>query len=97
MDQYLPPLLRQHGASLRIAAVNVDTPEGQALYRAAVLHFQLPGERLGVPALVVGNRILVGSWEIPSQLPGLVDAALAGDGIDWPPIREIRSYFALQT
>ncbi|MEX0893007.1 MAG: vitamin K epoxide reductase family protein [Gemmatimonadota bacterium] len=96
MEDHLPPLLKQHGKALRIVAINVDTPEGQALYRAVVEHFRLPRERLGVPALVVGERILVGSGEIPAQLPGIVKAGLAGKGIDWPPIAELRAFLTLR-
>ncbi len=96
MADHLPPLLERHGEALRVVAVNVDTRQGQALYQAVARHFELPRQRLGVPALVVGDRILVGSWEIPSQLPGIVERGLAAEGIDWPPIPEVRSYLSLQ-
>jgi hypothetical protein len=96
MRDHLPPLMRAHGESLRIVAVNVDTPEGQAVYRAVVAHFQLPRQRLGVPALVVGDRVMVGSGEIPAQLPGLVEAGLAGAGVDWPDVAEVRLFLARQ-
>jgi uncharacterized membrane protein len=96
MQDHLPPLLRRHGSALRIVAVNVDTRQGQAVYRAVAEHFELTRDRQGVPALVVGDRILVGSWEIPSQLPGIVERGLDGDGIDWPPIPEVRSFLSLQ-
>jgi uncharacterized membrane protein len=96
MRDHLPPLMHRHGAALQIVAVNVDTREGQAMYQAVASHFRLPRQRLGVPALVVGDRILVGGWEIPSQLPGIVDAGLAAGGIDWPAIEGVRSYLSLQ-
>ncbi len=96
MRDHLPPLLDRYGEALRIVAVNVDTRQGQALYRAVVEHFRLPRQRLGVPALVVGDTVLVGSWEIPSRLPGLVEEGLTGTGVDWPPIPELRSFLSLQ-
>ncbi|MFO7893183.1 MAG: vitamin K epoxide reductase family protein [Longimicrobiales bacterium] len=96
MEDHLPPLLERYGEALRIVAVNVDTRQGQTLYRAVAEHFQLPRERLGVPALVVGDRVLVGSWEIPSQLPDIVAEGLDGAGVDWPPIRAIRAYLSVQ-
>lgn len=96
MRDHLPPLLRQHGDALRIVQVNVDTPAGQTLYRAVVAHFRLGRDRLGVPAMVVGDRILVGAWEIPAHLPDLVEAGLAGTGVDWPPIPEVRAFMAVQ-
>lgn len=96
MQDHLPPLLERYGGALRIVAVNVDTGQGQALYQAVALHFRLPRQRLGVPALVVGEEILVGAWEIPSRLPRLVEAGLAGAGVDWPPIPAVRSFLTLQ-
>jgi uncharacterized membrane protein len=96
MRDHLPSLMHRHGAALQIVAVNVDTREGQAMYQAVVSHFRLPRQRLGVPALVVGEQILVGAWEIPSQLPGIVDTGLASGGIDWPDIEAVRSYLSLQ-
>jgi uncharacterized membrane protein/thiol-disulfide isomerase/thioredoxin len=96
MRDHLPPLMQRHGAALQIVAVNVDTREGQAMYQAVASHFRLPRQRMGVPALVVGDQILVGAWEIPSQFPGIVDTGLAAGGIDWPAIATVRSYLSLQ-
>jgi uncharacterized membrane protein/glutaredoxin len=96
MRDHLPPLMHRHGAALQIVAVNVDTGEGQAMYQAVASHFRLPRQRMGVPALVVGDQILVGAWEIPSQFPGIVEAGLATGGIDWPAIAAVRSYLSLQ-
>jgi uncharacterized membrane protein len=96
MRDHLPPLMHRHGAALQIVAVNVDTGEGQAMYQAVASHFRLPRQRMGVPALVVGDQILVGAWEIPSQFPGIVDAGLAAGGIDWPAIAAVRSYLSLK-
>jgi hypothetical protein len=64
----LPPLLQRYGSQLRIAGVNTATARGQALYQATVAHFALPEDRLGVPTLVVGTRVLVGSREIPGEI-----------------------------
>jgi uncharacterized membrane protein len=90
----LPPLVQRYGTQLQIATVNVTTAGGQALYQATVAHFALPDSRLGVPALVVGSRVLVGSQEIPDELPGLVDRGLAAGGIGWPDVPEIRQAVA---
>jgi uncharacterized membrane protein len=86
MTESLPPLLARYGDQLQVAAVDVTTPEGQELYQAMVQRFQVPDERLGVPALVIGESVLVGSIEIPERLPALADAALARGGLPWPDI-----------
>jgi uncharacterized membrane protein len=90
----LPPLIARYGSRLRLASVNTATPGGQALYQATVEHFALPEDRLGVPTLVVGNRVLVGSLEIPSEFPGIVERGLAAGGIDWPEVTQIREAVA---
>jgi len=94
MTEDLPPIAQRYGSQLRIASVNVATPGGQALYQATVAHFALPDNRLGVPTLVVGTRVLVGDLEIPRELPGLVDRGLAAGGIGWPDVAEIRQAVA---
>ena len=86
----LPPLVQRYGSQLRIATVNTTSPGGQALYQATVERFAIPEDRLGVPTLVVGARVLVGSREIPDELPGIVDRGLAAGGIGWPDVPEIR-------
>jgi uncharacterized membrane protein len=56
------------------------------LYQSALAAYQVPDDRLGVPALCVGDTLLVGSREIPEQLPGIVDAALQNTGLVWSQI-----------
>jgi uncharacterized membrane protein len=90
----LPPLLARYGGRLRLASVNTATPRGQALYQATVEHFAIPEDRLGVPTLVVGNRVLVGSLEIPAEFPGIVERGLAAGGIDWPEVTQLRQAVA---
>lgn len=94
IEDHLPPILERYGSRLEIAAVNTATEGGQALYAAVVLHFDLPRERLGVPALVVGRTVLVGSHEIPTRLPELADAALGRGGIDWPEVPRVQEALA---
>lgn len=96
MRDHFPALLERHGVALRVVAVNVDTREGQALYQAIARHFQLSRQRMGVPALVVGDRMLVGAWEIPSQLPRIVESGLAAGGIGWPAIEGVSTFLAGQ-
>jgi len=86
IENVLPPLLKQYDEQFEIVGVNVAYPGGQALYQAAIAHFALPDERRGVPTLVIGETVLVGSGEIPEQLPGLIETYLAQDGVDWPAI-----------
>lgn len=82
----LPPLMEQYGEQLDVLGINTSHPDGQALYQAAITHFEIPPERRGVPTLIVGESVLVGSGEIPQQFPGLIEQHLAAGGVDWPAI-----------
>lgn len=86
MTEDLPPLKAQYGSQLQIAEVNILEPEGQALYQVAIVRFNIPPERQGVPTLIVGDQVLVGSLEIPERFPGLIVEGLKVGGIDWPDI-----------
>lgn len=92
----LPPLLEQYGQQLEIIGVDTSQPQGQALYQAAVEHFDVPANRRGVPTLVVNDVVLVGSGEIPQLFPGLIEEYLAQDGVDWPEIPGLREAMTAQ-
>lgn len=96
ITESLPPITERYGDRLHIAGVNTATPGGEQLYRATIEHLAIPRSRIGVPTLVVGSRILVGSFEIPNLLPPIVDEALAGAGIDWPEVPLIRQALQAQ-
>lgn len=89
INEYLPPLFEQYENQLNIIGIDVSSPDGQALYQAAIEHFDISEERIGVPTLVIDNVVLVGSAEIPEQLPGLIEEYLAQGGVDWPDIPDL--------
>ncbi|GAB4530121.1 MAG: vitamin K epoxide reductase family protein [Anaerolineae bacterium] len=86
ISEDLPPLLDKYGERLQIIGVDTTRPVGQALYQAALQRYSIPEERRGVPTLIIGDAVLVGSVEIPQQLPDLVEKYLAQGGVDWPDI-----------
>ncbi len=86
INETLLPMMEQYGDRLVVIGINITEPGGQALYTASTKQFQVPDELQGVPRLVVGDRFLVGSAQIPQEFPGIVEAGLAADGIDWPAI-----------
>jgi thiol-disulfide isomerase/thioredoxin len=86
ITEVLPPLQEKYGDQLQIGGADTSTPEGHALYNAAIEHFQIPGDRHGVPTLIIGDVVLVGGLEIPEQLTGLVEEGLAAGGVGWPAI-----------
>jgi thiol-disulfide isomerase/thioredoxin len=80
----LPPLQEQYGDQLEILLVELTTREEvDMLYQIAGDHGMDPG-MVGVPFLIIGEDILVGSVEIPEKLPGLVEQYLSAGGVDYP-------------
>jgi uncharacterized membrane protein/glutaredoxin len=86
IQEDLPPLADKYGEQLQILLIDVTTEGGQELYLSAAKSVPIPDDKRGVPALVVGETLLVGDQEIPEQLPGIIEQALAAEGIDWPAI-----------
>lgn len=86
ITQNLPPLHLKYGEQFELVVIDISQAGGTALYQAAVEYFSIPDNRLGVPTLIIGDVILVGSWEIPEYLPGLIEDFLAQGGVDWPDI-----------
>lgn len=86
ITEHLPPVQQRFGDQLQIVMINVDQPQGAALYREAIIAYAIPEARRGVPTMIVGDDVLVGSVEIPQRLPGLVEMLLERGGSDWPPL-----------
>jgi uncharacterized membrane protein len=83
-DHALPAFAERFGPRLRIALVSTASPSGLEAFQAACRHYGVP--RPGVPMLVVGDQVLLGSWEIPVRFPDLVEDLLEAGGSAWPEI-----------
>jgi rhodanese-related sulfurtransferase/uncharacterized membrane protein/thiol-disulfide isomerase/thioredoxin len=79
----LPPLYEKYGTQLDLLEVDVTQVEGRDLFLAAIDQYGLEG---GVPTLIVGDNVLVGSVDIPDKFPGLIDQYLADGGVGFPEI-----------
>ncbi len=97
MEEVLPPLAEQHGEQLVILTIDITQAEGQKTYREAVKALAISDERLGVPTLVVGSEVMVGSGEIPERFPGLIEKYLAQGGVDWPAIPGLEGFLVPPT
>ncbi len=86
LSEDLPPLMEQYGDQLQFLFVDVSSEGGHELYGAAISTLNIPAARQGVPTVVVGEEVLVGSLEIPERLPGIIEAGLVAGGIPWPEI-----------
>jgi uncharacterized membrane protein len=64
--------------------IDVSQPSGQALYQKAIDFYRIPQDRLGVPTMIAGEQVMVGSREIPELFPQIIEERLAAGGLDWP-------------
>lgn len=76
---------------LEVLLVDGSHPGGYALYEANTRTLELSPERSGVPRLLCGDSVMVGSLEIPERFPNLVERGLAAGGIGWPAIEGLES------
>jgi uncharacterized membrane protein/thiol-disulfide isomerase/thioredoxin len=93
INDTLPPLLQKYGHQLEIIGVDVTQPQGQTLFLAALDKFKLQDG--GVPFLVIGGKYLMGSTDIPEQLPGLIETYLRQGGVGVPEIPGLREAMAM--
>ncbi|MEZ4644457.1 MAG: vitamin K epoxide reductase family protein [Chloroflexota bacterium] len=82
----LPPLQEEYGERLQILGIDVSQDVGQMLYQDAITALKIDDNRVGVPTLVVGDVVLVGSLEIPELFPQIIADGMAAGGIGWPAI-----------
>ncbi|MDZ7843508.1 MAG: vitamin K epoxide reductase family protein [Anaerolineales bacterium] len=92
LDNVLPPLEEKYGTQLEITLVEISTREDiEGLYETAAA-YDIPKERVGVPFLIIGDKVLIGSGQIPAELPGLIESYLAAGGVALPEIPAIQSF-----
>jgi len=96
ITQTLPPLFDQYGDQLLILGIDTSTQIGSDLFTATIEETGFPTEKVGVPFLVVGEKIMVGSGQIPEEFPGLIADAFTGEGIAWPQYPSIQKFLLTQ-
>lgn len=84
MNEVLPPIQEQYGDQLEILMIELVTQEDvDRLYETANIYGYHPDE-VGVPFMIVGERVLKGAIQIPGELPGLIEQHLAEGGLAYP-------------
>ena len=78
--------MENFGDQIVILGINTYTEKGNELFSTALKHFNIPQEMAGVPMLIMGETILIGSIEIPQRLPELIAQGLESGGTEWPDI-----------
>jgi uncharacterized membrane protein len=92
MEEVLPPLQEQYGEQFEILTVELVTQDDvDNLFETAAI-VGISQEQVGVPFMLVGDRVLIGSDQIPTELPGLIDTHLANGGIDYLRLQPLVEY-----
>ena len=86
INEVLPQLDAEYGSQLVIFGFNTYTEIGNQIFNNVIDTYEIPPERQSVPAMIVGDQVLVGGSEIPENLPGIIEGGLANGGIGWPAI-----------
>jgi hypothetical protein len=94
IEEFLLPLFEQYGQEVEMVGVDTSSPGGSALFGSAIQRFDIPPEQQVVPMLIIGETILLGSYDIPDQFPGLIEHYLAQGGLDWPDIPGLQDALA---
>ncbi|MBN2550679.1 MAG: hypothetical protein JXB15_16055 [Anaerolineales bacterium] len=84
IEEFLPPVVEKYGAQLNILVIDASQEAGYTLFMSVLEKFGI--ERAGVPMLIIGDQVLIGSVDIPGRFPGLIEQYLALGGVDWPDI-----------
>ena len=89
ITNYFPVLDAKYGDRIEVYALNVQDPASYGLLLAIEEKAGLPeNQRGGVPAMLVGEELFIGSNMIRQYLEGAIDRYLAQGGVDLPIPRE---------
>ena len=70
--------------AFQLLAVNVAIDAGARMFSQDSARLGL--DSAGVPRIDIADSHFTGSADIPERVPDIIDAGLAADGIDWPPV-----------
>ncbi len=86
IENVLPPIQSQYGNQLDIQMIELKSDGDFQKLSALAVKYGLPGDNIGVPLMVIGDHIMIGSGEIPAQLPGYIEQYMAAGGVEYPEL-----------
>jgi cytochrome c biogenesis protein CcdA/glutaredoxin len=88
MENYLPTVYEKYGNRVEHQYINIhnNTQGYQAMLMLQTSRGVPQSEQGYIPALIIGDHVLVGGSEIPAELEGLIDQYLAQGGVDYPSL-----------
>lgn len=97
MTEVIPPLQAKYGDKLQVQTVELTNAESSARFDRLVAALGLKSTDVGVPFLLIGDHVLMGSMQIPAQLPILIEQYLAAGGVDYPNLPGLENIGSLKT
>lgn len=94
MENDFPRMQAEFGDQFQILYVNVQTQGGSLLFQSAYNSPAVPVRSGGVPQLVIGREVMVGSIEIPERAFDIIRQGLRSGGIGLPDIPGLREAYA---
>lgn len=91
LEQHWPGIQARFGERLQVLMIDASTPAGGQMLRTAVNALNIPSG--GVPMLIIGSRVLIGSRDIPLYTESIVQRGLESGGIPYPRIPGIAAWF----
>jgi uncharacterized membrane protein len=80
-----PAFYLMSNGQLQLLMIDITTEDGSRMFGEDSARLGM--DQAGVPRIDYGTEsYLVGSGDIPDQFPGVVQQAIAGDGLAWPPV-----------
>lgn len=95
IDNHWPGIQAEFGDQLQVLFIDVSNESGGQVMQVARQAMSIASS--GVPMLIIGDTVLVGSADIPNRTPDLVRNGLANGGIGYPPIPGIDQLFVMAT
>lgn len=93
INEYVPQWESAFGDSFVLLYVNVAEEGGATLFRAVCETLEVD-DCGGVPMMVIGEEVMIGSADIPARTPGLISNGLSDGGIGLPPVPLLQAAYA---
>ena len=91
IDNHWPGIQNEFGDQLQVLFVDVSTYQGSQIMGTAIQAMRIPSN--GVPMLIIGTDVLVGSIDIPQRARTIIRSGLNAGGIGYPPVPGIEQHF----
>lgn len=92
IEDVLPPLQEQYGERLDLLMIELDSEEKAQLFYTAGAAAGLSPDEIGVPMLIVGDHLMMGSVQIPTEFPALIEQYLAAGGVGLPDLPGLEAF-----